>query len=103
MNQIKTGCKLIIAIAFLAALFGSSLTTEAYPPFLRQAAKFGAKNCLFCHKEPSGGEGWNQRGDWLIAEKDRRMADSIDVSWLEEYKESAEGEAEKKPEPPPGF
>jgi hypothetical protein len=101
MNQFKMGLKLAIAIAFFAALLGSSLTTEAYPPFLRQAAKFGAKNCLFCHKEASGGEGWNQRGEWLMAEKERRKADSIDVSWLEEYKE--EGEGEKKPEPPPSY
>jgi hypothetical protein len=46
----------------------------------------------------SGGEGWNKRGEWLIAEKDKRKADTIDVTWLEEYKEEAEGEGEKKPQ-----
>jgi hypothetical protein len=67
-------------------------------PFVKKAEKYGAKNCLFCHKQPPGGEGWNKRGDWLIAEKDKRKADAIDVTWLEEYKEEAEGEGEKKPQ-----
>ena len=53
---------------------------------------------------PGGGEGWNDRGNWLIAEKDKRKADSIDVTWLEDYKEAGEKkegdpkEGEKKPE-----
>ncbi len=86
--------KFSIALALLTVMTGSALKTEAYPPFLRQASKYGAKNCLFCHKEPSGGEGWNARGQWLIDEKDRRKADAIDIAWLEEYKEP-----EKKDDP----
>ena len=102
----KSLLKVTLAIAFLSGVIGSSLTTEAYPPFLRQAAKYGAKNCLYCHKEPQGGEGWNKRGEWIIAEKEKRKAEAIDVKWLEEYKEEAteetpkEGEKEKKPEKP---
>jgi hypothetical protein len=34
----------------------------------------------------------------LIAEKEKRKADAIDMSWLEEYKEEGEGEGEKKPQ-----
>lgn len=79
--------KFSIALALLTIMIGSALKTEAYPPFLRQASKFGAKNCLFCHKDAQGGEGWNERGQWLIDEKTRRKADAIDVVWLEEYKE----------------
>ncbi|MFZ4984770.1 MAG: hypothetical protein ACOYLF_04840 [Blastocatellia bacterium] len=90
--------KLLLAVLMLAGMLGSSLVTEAYPPFVKKAEKYGAKNCLFCHKQPSGGEGWNKRGDWLIAEKEKRKADAIDMSWLEEYKEEGEGEGEKKPQ-----
>lgn len=90
--------KLAIAVLTLAGIAGSSLVTEAYPPFVKKAEKYGAKNCLFCHKQPSGGEGWNKRGDWLIAEKDKRKADAIDVTWLDDYKEEGEGEGEKKPQ-----
>ena len=86
--------KLTLAVAAAAIVLGSALTTNAYPPFLKKAAKFGAKDCLYCHKQAEGGEGWNERGNWLIAEKDKRKADAIDVEWLAEYKE-----AEKKDKP----
>jgi hypothetical protein len=86
--------KLSIAIVVIAGVVGSSFSTRAYPAFLRKAVKFGAKNCLYCHKQPSGGEGWNERGQWLIAEKERRKADDIDVEWLADYKEGAKKSAE---------
>lgn len=99
-----------MAAAIVAGLFlATAFRTEAYPPFVRKSEKFGAKDCLFCHKEPQGGEGWNERGTWLMAEKDKRKADSIDVEWLADYKaadatatgEKKEGEGEKKPETAP--
>ena len=86
--------KLSIAIVVIAGMVGSSFSTRAYPAFLRKAVKFGAKNCLYCHKESAGGEGWNERGQWLIAEKERRKADDIDVEWLADYKEGAKKSAE---------
>ena len=72
--------KLSIATAIIAGVVGSSFSTKAYPPFLRKAQKFGAKDCRFCHTEPTGGEGWNERGQWLIAEKERRKADAKPTS-----------------------
>jgi hypothetical protein len=90
--------KFSIAIVIVAGVVGSSFSTKAYPPFLRKAQKFGAKDCKFCHTQPAGGEGWNERGQWLIAEKERRKADAVDVEWLVDYKEGAE-KAEKKEEP----
>jgi hypothetical protein len=86
--------KLSIAIVVIAGVVGSSFSTKAYPAFLRKAQKFGAKNCLYCHKQPTGGEGWNERGQWLIAEKERRKADAVDVEWLADYKEGAKKDAE---------
>jgi hypothetical protein len=86
--------KLSIAIVVIAGVVGSSFSAKAYPPFLRKAQKFGAKNCLYCHKEPAGGEGWNERGQWLIAEKERRKADAVDPEWLADYKEGAKKDAE---------
>ena len=86
--------KLSIAIVVIAGVVGSSFSTRAYPAFLRKAVKFGAKNCLYCHKESAGGEGWNERGQWLIAEKERRKADEVDVEWLADYKEGAKKGAE---------
>lgn len=96
----KRTLKLTLAVALLMTFIGSAFTTQAYPPFLRKAAKFGAKDCLFCHEKAEGGEGWNKRGQWLIAEKDKRKADAIDVEWLTDYKEADEkkdGEKKEKP------
>ncbi len=92
----KNLIKLSIAVVIIAGVLGSSFSTEAYPPFLRKAQKFGAKDCLFCHKEPEGGEGWNERGQWLIAEKDRRKADAVDPEWLSEYKGGEKKDTDNK-------
>jgi hypothetical protein len=81
-KNIKLLAALIVAGLFLTTAF----RTEAYPPYVRKAEKFGAKDCLFCHTEPQGGEGWNERGKWLMAERDKRKADSIDLEWLAEFK-----------------
>jgi ketosteroid isomerase-like protein len=61
----------------------------AYPNFLREARKFGARDCSFCHAHPEGGNSWNERGLWLIREKERRKAEVIDVNWLADYKPEA--------------
>ncbi len=88
--------KISIAILLVAGVLGASLKTRAFPAYLKQASKFGAKNCLFCHQKPEGGEGWNVRGEWLLAEKERRKADAIDVEWLSEYKEGEKKDEDKK-------
>src|SRR5262245_52337320 len=88
--------KLSIAVVVIAGAAGSSFSTKAYPAFLRKAQKFGAKNCLYCHKQPTGGEGWNERGEWLIAEKERRKAEAVDPEWIAEYKEGAKKHSENK-------
>src|SRR5215475_10737456 len=92
----KNLLKLSIAVAIIAGVAGSSFSTRAYPLFLRKAQKFGAKDCTFCHKQPEGGEGWNERGQWLIAEKERRKADAVDVEWLADYKEGEKKDGDGK-------
>ena len=91
----KQQIKLALAVVVLVTGIGSAFTAKAYPPFLRKAQKFGAKDCTYCHTKPEGGEGWNKRGTWLIAEKDKRKADAVDPEWLADYKE--EGEKKDKP------
>ena len=82
----------------LIALAGAA---PAYQSFLGKAKKFGARDCLFCHEHADGGEGWNERGQWLIDEKARRTAEKIDVEWLADYKPAGDNkDKEEKPKPP---
>lgn len=86
--------KASLTIALTAGVLLSAIQTQAYPPFLRQATKFGAKDCTFCHTKPEGGEGWNKRGEWLIAEKDKRKADKVEIEWLSAFGDkTADGSA----------
>jgi ketosteroid isomerase-like protein len=90
--------KLTIGVVFVAAIVAAlAVESFAYPPFLAKSRKFGAKDCTFCHVDPAGGAPWNDRGQWLIKEKERRGADAVNVEWLAEYKP---GKAEDKLPPP---
>lgn len=93
MKGLKLSIALIFVVGMIAALAGESF---GYPPLLAKAKKFGAKDCTFCHVDPEGGPPWNDRGKWLIAEKERRHADTVDVEWLADYKP---GKLDQKPEP----
>jgi hypothetical protein len=49
-----------------------------------------AQNCLYCHSEKlpkKGASTYNDRGEWLRAQKAKRQAKEIDVAWLKDYKE----------------
>jgi Domain of unknown function (DUF3471) len=83
LKRIKVVISVIFLVGFVAALAGKSL---GYPPMLAKAKKFGAKDCTFCHVDPEGGPPWNERGQWLIKEKERRGAETVDVEWLANYK-----------------
>ena len=95
MRRIKILVSLIFAAGMVAALAGH---TFGYPPLVAKAKKFGAKDCTFCHVDPEGGPPWNERGQWLIKEKERRGADTVDVEWLANYK-PALPEPSKGPQP----
>jgi ketosteroid isomerase-like protein len=102
MKRIKLIIALVFALEVVAALTGQSF---GYPPWVAKARKFGAKDCTFCHTSPEGGEGWNERGQWLIKEKERRNADAVDPEWLADYKQPAEAKQQAtssdKPHTPP--
>jgi hypothetical protein len=49
-----------------------------------------AENCLYCHGEKlpkKGAATYNDRGKFLMAEKDKRKASEADVAWLKDYVE----------------
>jgi len=53
-----------------------------------KTAGFDAANCLYCHNEKLPTKAkvtHNDRGKWLVAEKDKRKAKEVDVAWLKDY------------------
>ncbi len=71
----------VMSVGFLL----SAMSTRAYPPFLKASATFGAKDCLFCHTKREDAKALNKRGKWLVSERDKRQATTVDVAWLTEY------------------
>jgi hypothetical protein len=55
-----------------------------------KAAGIEVQNCLHCHGEKlpkKGASTLNDRGKWLMAEKEKKGAKEVDVAWLKDYKE----------------
>jgi hypothetical protein len=59
---------------------------------MQKKAKAGgfteATNCLYCHNEKlpkKGAVTHNDRGKWLLAQKETRHAKEIDAAWLKDF------------------
>ncbi|HXJ84725.1 MAG TPA: hypothetical protein VMS64_39290 [Candidatus Methylomirabilis sp.] len=84
-------------IGFSASLILASLIITppagATPQLFTQAKGAGlpAKNCQYCHvaampkKEGFKPDDLNERGKWLLAEKDKQKAQEIKADWLKNY------------------
>jgi mono/diheme cytochrome c family protein len=48
-------------------------------------------NCLLCHGREIPAT-LNDRGQWLVEERDRRDVEKMDMAWLKDYKEPPPGE-----------
>jgi hypothetical protein len=64
--------------------------SSATMPLQKKAKELGfpAENCLFCHSEKlpkKGAVTYNDRGKWLVDQKDSRKAKEVDVAWLKDY------------------
>lgn len=82
-----------------ALITGSALALTLLPTTARatlemqkkaKAAGFAeSSNCLYCHNEKLPKKGAvtnNDRGQWLVAQKEKKGAKEIDFSWLKEYR-----------------
>jgi hypothetical protein len=115
------------SIAALGLVLGAP-AARATVEMQNQAKKLGfpLKNCTYCHASPHAVEKMketarelnmsdgnclqchgknvpttlNDRGHWLVAEKERRQADQFDMAWLKDYEEPP-GEKESEPDGPP--
>jgi len=89
MNRLTT---LVAASATLVGALGAS-TASAHPQLVSEAKKQGlpAQNCQYCHvsKTPSKStykpEDLNDRGKWMVTEKEKQNAKDVKAEWLKNY------------------
>jgi hypothetical protein len=79
----------VVALVAWAGSMGRSYATLATQKEAKVAGVTAA-NCQACHAEKlpkKGAMTLNEKGKWLVAEKDKRKAKEIDGAWLKDYKE----------------
>ena len=88
MRKMRTAVVLVLGAAWLAGSGPAWATIDMQKK--AKEAGFDAANCLYCHGEKlpkKDAATYNDRGKWLLAEKDKRKAKDVDVAWLKDYVE----------------
>jgi mono/diheme cytochrome c family protein len=94
--------EMIVAALVASAWIASAGVASATLPMQKKAKELGitaVANCQSCHgaKLPKkGAVTHNDRGKWLIAEKDKRKAKEVDAAWLKDYVEKDAKKPEEK-------
>ena len=83
-----------VGLFVLGAFLAASGSAYATMPMQKKAKELGfpVTSCTYCHVEKlpkKGASTYNERGKWLIAEKDKRKAAEVDMAWLKDYVEPA--------------
>ena len=89
MNRVTA---LVAAATAFLGVFGTS-PAAGTSQLLMDARKQGmpAQNCQYCHvsKTPTKStykpEDLNERGKWLVTEKEKQNAKNVKVEWLKEF------------------
>jgi hypothetical protein len=88
-----TSRRLVTTFGVLAAAAAwGTRPASATVPMMKQAKAAGvqATDCLYCHGEKmpkKEASTLNDRGKWLMAEKDKKKAKEVDGAWLKDYVE----------------
>jgi hypothetical protein len=88
-----TSRRLVTTFGVLAAAaMCGTRPAGATVPMMKQAKTAGVAvtDCLYCHGEKmpkKGASSLNDRGKWLVSEKDKRKAKEVDGAWLKDYVE----------------
>jgi len=90
MIRIRIGAG--VGLVVTAMVLSGAATASASMAMQKKAkdAGFAATNCQYCHEDKlpkKEAHASNDRGKFLVAEKDKRKASEIDVNWLKDYKE----------------
>jgi hypothetical protein len=88
----RTGWRIGLGVVLLAWCGWMFLaeTSSGTMDIQKKAKKLGfpAQNCLYCHNEKLPNKSamtLNERGKWLVAEKDKRKPKEVDPAWLKDY------------------
>ena len=80
----------LVSLLIVGGWLGLSATSSADMEIQKQAKAAGVdvKNCQYCHtaslpKKES--HDLNDAGKWLVAEKDKRGAKTVDGAWIKDY------------------
>jgi hypothetical protein len=81
---------MMACLLFWAGWMTVNSVTTATLPISKKARDLGypVENCLYCHNEKTPKKGaatHNERGKWLISEKEKRGAKEVDPAWLKDY------------------
>ena len=84
--------KIVGILTAFVVLAGASLS-HATMPIQKKAkeAGFPSTNCLFCHNEKMPAKGKvtnNERGEFLVKQKEAKKAKEVDVAWLKDFVET---------------
>lgn len=81
-----------VAVLGLVAWLGSMGQARATMPIQKQAKAAGVTDvgaCTSCHVDKlpkKDAHTLNDKGKWLVAEKDKRKAKEVDGAWVKDYK-----------------
>jgi hypothetical protein len=88
----KSASGLVLSVVLLAWSGWMLLAapSSATLPMQKKAKEMGfaVENCLYCHVEKlpkKNAVTYNERGQWLKDEKEKRKAKEVDVAWLKDY------------------
>jgi hypothetical protein len=81
---------MMACLLFWAGWMTLTSVTTGTLPINKKAKELGypVESCLYCHNEKipkKGAATHNDRGKWLIAEKEKRGAKEVDPAWLKDY------------------
>jgi hypothetical protein len=91
MKSGKSRVGVTALLLFWAGWVALSSISTATLPMQKKAKELGiagVTDCMSCHGEKlpkKGASTLNDRGKWLVAEKEKRGAKEIDVAWLKDY------------------
>ena len=87
------GMVVLTAVLTGGAFLYDAGTASANLPMQKKAKDLGitgVQNCQSCHVDKlpkKEAHKFNERGQWLVDQKEKRKAKEIDVAWLKEYVE----------------